>query len=319
MHYYRFRRPSSKTVFAVLMAVSLTCLFLPRDLFRPARSMTQLTALPQYAVKRAAEHVADGGRSLRKTVGASDEAEALAEQFQALQNAHTVLQQQVIQLEATVEELTAIRGLDGLPVEANLIPARVIAYDAAQGRESLSLSQGSQHRVRKGDWVASFLDVAVGAQQGVQDNLAVLARQTLIGLVEQTASHTSRVVLLSDPVANKAMRVHVVQADPHAQRYLPVADLNDSSKKADFALQGIGKGQMRIRDIDARFVQSEAIRVNDLVTSDDRDPRLPCSLVMGQIVELRQDKKNPLLYDAIVHHRCDPKELERVFIVRLAR
>ena len=299
----------------MLMAGSIICLALPRDWLLPAREMTQLIALPQYAVNRAADRATDPVQTVRRRTVPADEHARLTERLQNLENELATLRLQGIQQEAMLEELTGVRHLPGFPADGLLIPASVVAPDAAPGRESLLVSKGRRHKVQPGDWVTSWLDVTAGAADGVHRDLAVLARQTLIGWVEQVSSHTSRVVLLSDPAANKAWRVHVAQADTCQF----VADLKDHRKPADFALRGIGRGQMRIADIDARFVDSKTIRLGDLVTWDERDPRLPLALVIGEITDLRQDPQQPLLYEATLRHRHDPKQLDQVLIVDLSR
>lgn len=222
-----------------------------------------------------------------------------------------------MQLQATTDELRRIRGEPGFPEGGVIVPGQVIAWDAVPGRESLVL-KGRGAKV--GDWVTSHLAVKAGQQDGVQEKQAVLARETLIGWIEQASPYMSRVVLLSDPVASKARLVHIA-TQRAGQQTAFVADVT-GRRPADFALAGLGNGRMKVMDIDARYVNENLIKVGDLVISDDRDQRLPMSLVIGEIVELRQVRgksQKPLLYEAVVKHRLDPKSIGEVYIVNMGR
>ena len=193
-----------------------------------------------------------------------------------------------------------------------MIPARVVGWDAVSGRDSLSLLKGRSSDVRQGDWVASYLDVQAGTESGVRDDLRVLARQTLVGWIEQSAPYVSRMVLLSDAHSKRKWRVNIVAMNRPNQQDTFVAD---GTEHADFALEGIGKGQMRVLDVNARYITEGQIRIGDVVTTDGSDPKLPLAMVIGDIVDLKKIKEQPLLYHAIVQHRCPPKDLTEVLVV----
>jgi cell shape-determining protein MreC len=317
MYYRRLRKPSKPTVFAMLIAVSALMVLLPREYLAPARNMTQLAALPQYAVNSAARGMSQSANALRTKPVSAREHDELLKAKQAAENENVSLRQQLALLQDQVGQLRSLRSRAGFPQDAKLIPARVVAWDAVPGRDSMVLLKGRSGSVQQGDWVASNLAVQAGQENGIRDDLRVLASETLIGWIEQTAPYVSRVVLLSDTHANRKWRVHVVAVGRHGRENEFVRNANQ--ELAAFAMEGIGNGQMRLLDVDARYIREGAIREGDVVTTDGHDPKLPVTMVIGEIVEFTQIQKQPLLYNATIKHRCPPKDISEVFIVDTPR
>lgn len=315
MQYRRFKTPSKPTIFVILMLVSGVSSLLPTDFFGPARVLTQLVAVPQWAAHQASQRVAEPIQALTAKPMAAEEQARLQRHDEALENENTVLRQQVYELQLTIQELTLLRK-QSQQRDGVIIPAPVVALDAAPGRDSILLGKGKIQGAKREDWVASRLLVQVGQQDGVQGEEAVLARETLIGRIEDTSPLTSRVVLLSDQYTNRAMKVRIMHFDDQSQRFLQVTS---AGRIAEFVLRGAGAGKMIVPDIRNDFIDAHVVAVGDLVTSDPQDPKLPLGMVIGEITELRHNKDNPLLYDAVVQHRYDPKNLSQVFIVDLSR
>ena len=175
--------------------------------------------------------------------------------------------------------------------------------DPVPGRDRLQLPRGRVHGVEPGDWVASRLLAHAGREQGVSDHAAVLARECLIGWVEEAFSHTCRVVLLTDPVANRAMRVRIVGRD---------------GKLTHCVLEGAGGGKMRIGgQIHDDLVARGDVRVGDAVVSAG-DERLPFPVVVGRVAKLERNREKPSFHDAVVEPRLDPKDLGEVHVVDLS-
>lgn len=313
MYNRRLRKPSKPAIFAMLMLASAIMISLPRDFFGSARNLTQLVAVPGYAVRQAAGTVSESAKAFAaEPVPAEKHAEVVRAK-QAVENENIALNQLVIDLQNQVFELQRLRDRRGFPSDAKLISARVVGWDAVPGRDSMVLFKG-RSEVQEGDWVTSRLAVQAGSDDGVQDNFRVLAHETLIGWIEQTAPYTSRVVLLSDRHSNRAWRVHVLTRP----KFAFVQHIQDESRRAEFAMEGIGNGQMSM-EVEARYITENRIKVGDVVTTDGQDARLPLAMVIGDIVELQQIRKKPLLYNVIVKHRFDPKDLSQVFIVDTSR
>lgn len=316
MYHRRLRKPSKPAIFAMLMLASAVMIMLPRDFFASARNMTQLVAFSGYPVSRAVDNLADSARAIAAEPVPAKTHMEMVRARQAAENEVIVLQRQILELRNRLGDIANLRGYfdrrDHLRDKGRLIPARVVGWDAVPGRDSMALLKGRSANVAEGSWVTSRLAIAAGEENGVADDLRVLARQTLIGWVEQTAPYTSRVVLLSDRFTNRVWRVHIAAVGRENRKPEFVLD---GDRPADFALEGIGDGKMRIPDVHARFIREKLIRVGDVVTTDGRDPRLPVAMVIGDIVQLQQIKKQPLLYNAIVRHRYDPKDFSDVLIL----
>jgi cell shape-determining protein MreC len=307
MRHHRFRRPSKPTVFKLLMLGAAVLMLLPTDLLAPLRNATQLLALPQLVARESGLQVTQRFRSIAASPVSPEQHELALREKAALENQNVSLHQQVTELQGLVEELAHTRR-HGFPPQGVLIPARIIGLDAAAGRDSLIISKGRSRNVKMGDWVASRLFLEIGTGDGVREQLLVLAQECLIGWVEQVSPWASRVVLLTDVLANRAMPIRIASREnglPLLADNLPV----------NFALRGAGHGKMVVSDIPREFVDAGQIRIDDLVVSDPANPDLPVSLVVGRITELSHNRKKPLYYDAVVVPPHDPKSLNRVLVV----
>jgi cell shape-determining protein MreC len=302
----------------MLMIASAGLILVPRDTLVPLRNVLRLLALPQLIATQAAGGLAEPLRNLGTPAISGEQHAALLKEKEALENENISLRLKLAELEARIDELAMVRQR-GFPTDAALVPAKVVALDALASRGSLLLDKGSSHNVRSGDWVTSRLFVDAGTSDGARPGAGVLARESLIGWVEESEYFTSRVVLLSDRSTNRPTSVHITRHDPARNTWQVVTV---GSKPALFSLYGAGRGLMKIVEIDARAVDQGLIRAGDLVTSDPRDPRLPVAMVIGRISRLervRTDKKKPLYYVAEVEHRYDPRLLSEVYIADLSR
>jgi cell shape-determining protein MreC len=301
------------------MIASAVLLLLPWDILGRARGLSELAAVPQAALTAAKDGMSGplGNLVSRPAITAEEHARLVA-QLDATQNENASLAARNFELQAQISDLTHIRK-QGFPERGRLIPAKVIAADAVASRSSLKLSRGSMANVKTGDWVTSRRFVDAGAADGVPKGAGVLARESLIGWVEDTDPLTSRVVLLSDSMSRSKMVVNIgrVDAKTGARQFASF-----DGKPAGFALEGAGRGLMRIPDLDADWVKKGIIRVGDIVTSDSNDAKLPVAMVIGEITALepvRDNKKKPLYYRAMVKHRYDPQRLSQVFIADFSR
>lgn len=305
------RRPSKSAVFAMLMAASVVLLMLPRDPMAPLKRIAQaITAPPQLAAHRAANDAGDAVRKLTRQPVAGAKHAALLEQRDTLQNENIALKHRLTELQSTVAELSALRR-QGLASKGVLVPARIVALDAAPGRESLLITKGSRNDIEQGDWVVSGLEIDAGTEDGIDDACAVLARQSLIGWIEQAGPMTSRVALLTDPHTDTPLPVHLAEGSGD-HRFLKAG-----KEIQTFALYGAGAGRMVIRDITKEFISTKQIRLGDLVTTTGKDPRLPMMIVIGRIDSLQLNQSKPVYYDAVVRPIFDARSLERVIVANL--
>ncbi len=309
-----WRRPSKPAVFIGLMLASGLLLLTPRDPLLPLKNLAQPLALPQFGYGSATNLIAETARDITRDTVSSERYREVVQRSRAFEMENASLREKLTQLESDAAELAGLRELPGMPKQAKLIPARVLGYDAAPGRDTLSVSPGRLNDVEPEDWVASGLTIDVGTREGVVADAAVLSRECLVGWVAETAPLVSRVVLLVDRVATHPVGVRITPRS--TQR--PPATLD--GEPITFVLQGLGGGLMAMRDIPASLVDETQIQIGDLVTSDPNDPRLPVAMMIGQIerLERARDAEKPLYYDAIVRPVCDDRELRDLVIIDLS-
>jgi cell shape-determining protein MreC len=308
------RLPSKPIVFVTLMAVSLLAVVVPGDPFGALRNVTQILALPQTYFNKARLLTAESAQSARQAPVDQETYRKLQRQKTASELAVVSLSRRIQDLETQLEQVTHIRQ-QGFPAEGTLIPARILAADAAVGRNGLLVSKGTAARATSGDWVASSFFVDAGANDGAVDQAAVLSQEFLIGWVGKALPVTSRVVLLTDRLADNPIRVNIINP---RNEFRPVSS---QGMALPFVLEGAGGGLMRIREIPASHVEQKNIQTGDLVMSDPNNPWLPVAMMIGKIetLELVRDHEKPLYYDATVLAPYDASMLSHVFIVDLSR
>ncbi len=312
MRFLENHRLPKPVLFALLMTASFITMMLPAETLARLRSLAQPLGLPQWLMQTAALEAHRTAMTLVSRTVPADQYRQLEIERGALLNELAALRYQNTQLQTTVAELANVRRM-GFPAHETLIPARVLAVDAAPGRDSMLVSKGNLQDVEEGRWVVSSLTVGAGTNEGVEPQTHVLGRQYLIGWVDQVSLLTSRVILLSDKVAGKSRPRRVL-----------ISPTSSSSRPAEadqdvFVLEPYGGGRMIIRDIPRRMVEAGQVQVGDLVTSAPDDTRLPIAIVIGPIEDLRPNRDKPICFDAIVRHMVDPASLSEVIIVGSAQ
>ncbi len=299
----RFRRrltPRSKL--AVLLAISCLLLLFSTRVGGKLLHLLQLTSPMADAASSAANAAGRALASIEQPLVAADEHQAALARLRAAQNQLTAQAAHIQRLEAENRTLTGIRDR-GFTVRGRLIPARVVAHDALDWRESRWIARGSTRGVRPGQAVLSNeFSIALGAESGARDGLRVLAAETLIGVIHRTSTHTAQVRLLSDPATQ--MRVLIGR---QTEQGLKLVD-------ASFWLVGAGRGRIEVRDVDRRYVD-EGVAVGDTILTPPDDPALPVSLAVGMISSIRNDRDNGLLRVLEVTPSVDFDDLRQVFVL----
>lgn len=301
---YRIRRIRKPQVFAFLMIAGAAALFLPRHYFGPVRNLVGLVAyVPQKAASGSIQAIENGVAALSSKSVPSEVHEEDQKVILALRNTIASLSQQKGLLEASLASVSSMRKY--CPKEGMLIPARVLALDADGGREALLLGSGKLANLKNSAWVASRFLISAGRDDSINDQSAVLARECLIGWIEDATQVTARVVLLSDPVAKRSVSAVIQRNGKH---------LSEGGREVSFPLEGIGDGKMRLVDIFRDYVDRNRIAVGDEVLSQPT-PQLPVPLVIGRIVKIESVRQKPVYCTAIVEPPFDPRKLEQVFVV----
>ncbi|UCC32206.1 MAG: rod shape-determining protein MreC [Phycisphaerales bacterium] len=234
--------------------------------------------------------------------------EALAREKAALEHQVAALTVRVEQLEEEAGILAATRlwEVDGqrIGTEGRLIPARVITADLLPWRSSRLINAGSLQGVRRGSAVVSrYFAIDRGEADGVRDGMAILLREVFVGLIdEQTGTHTSRVKLLSDVSVEMKVRIG---------RF---TDAGFTALDRHFWLMGRGGGVMEIRDVQRRDVDDGVVKIGDVVLSALVSGLLPVAMTVGEVVDIKPDRDNPLLAILTIKSSVDEDSLHRVYV-----
>jgi cell shape-determining protein MreC len=212
------------------------------------------------------------------------------------------------------EQLALMQNLRTIPTmrSCTLIPARVVARDAIPWRDSLLLQAGKNRGVQHDDWVASRIFIDAGSEDGLLQDMSVLASEYLIGRIEFVGSFTSRVVLLSD--ASSRQRVRIGRWTDDGLQVMPNY----------YDLHGLGRGRMIIPDVprdDLALDEGDEsdgrmrIRLGDLVMSLESDAWLPASLAIGRIAGHEPHPRVRLVHSLRVEPMAAADELTDVLVV----
>ena len=304
-------RPSKRAVFGLLMLTSgLSLSVVPKEWSDRVKDVGQPMVWLEDWLYRGA-HAAAAGVSNVDSPGATEQVER-----QALLN---LLGSQILLSDQLRDENARLRAIreNELPGDVPLLlPAKVVARDIVEWRDSVLIERGSYRGVRRKDWVASRFFVDHGRVQGVEEGQAVLAQECLLGRVEQVSLYMAAVQLLSD-----------LESPPIEVRV-------GSLRKTEFefvdypcSLRGLGRGRMVIEDVPYKYVYGapdpeqgdfrRRLQVGDLVFSAPGQLGLPRPLVIGKVVELKEDLKKRLVVSLIVEPVVTMDQVRDVFVVPL--
>ncbi len=303
----RKRRRGSPTLYlAVLVAISLLALLLPRRWTSRLTGLTQVILPFQKAVTRSADAVAASPPG--RVLGVSDPTyDQLQRRELSLQHEAAALAAKVQELEREVELLSATRlwnaGGRRLGSRGRLVPAAVVAGDVVPWRSSRSIDAGVLQGVRRGSPVVSrYFTIDRGEESGLRSGLSILLGEVLVGVVDQVSSRSARVALLSDISSGRKVRV--------GRR----TEFGFVTANRSFWLVGRGDGLMEINDVDRREVEAGEVAVGDVAVSDPLDEVLPAAMTIGRVAEIGSDPRNPLLCTLQVRCELDERALRRVYV-----
>ncbi|MFQ5502433.1 MAG: rod shape-determining protein MreC [Phycisphaerae bacterium] len=299
-------RPSKKAVFAWLMILSALAMLLPPNVTDSAKHGTQLLVALQDVAYFVTHFAARSGTR----IGDPQHDDRLA---------HDSLIRRIAAQEGLIEQLRdETRRLGALRDKriSQALHARIVGRDIAAARSSILIERGAELGVHRADYVTSCLFIDQGHVNAVQVGQAVIAREALLGRIEQVSPYMSRVRLFTD-----------IDAPPIEVR---VGRLNeDGFAFVDYPcnLRGLGRGRMVIRDVDYRYVQngnteddSDAtmrMQVGDLVCCTAGRLGLPEPLAIGRVTAIEEDPKRRLVYDVIIEPAIPLDEIRHVYVIPL--
>ncbi len=299
-------RPTRGGVFALLLILSALALFLPPEWSNSVKHVAQLLVPAQDLLHSAARRAVQPLQRTDPSPYADPDADALLREL-ASEQAYAA------QLREENDRLRALRDHQ-LPPAIPLLDAKIVARDVALWRDSLLVARGSSRGVNRRDWVASRLFLNRGRASSVDEGQAVLARQCLLGTVEQVSPYMSRVQLLSD-VDSPRVEVRIAHVRKSRVQLIDYA----------CSVRGAGRGQMAIENVESRYVQADEaaesdvkdprIRVGDLVVTAPGQLGLPVPMTVGKITEIVENPHKRLVYNLTVQPLVDVGELRDVFVI----
>lgn len=184
-------------------------------------------------------------------------------------------QAQLAELEKENLTLSRIRKQFGFP-DAGLITAKIIA-PIRSTRQELIINQGSEQGVDVGQ-------IALSPQ-----------KDSVIGIVKETAETISRVGLLTDSTVSIEVRIR------------------RDNTKVDIAAQMFGDGK---NGCQIRFISRDKdVRKGDAVYAAAHPGKLDVPIVIGQVKDVRTDQDKPVLWSIYVEPIESITNLNQVIIV----
>ena len=146
------------------------------------------------------------------------------------------------------------------------------------------------------------LDVKFERGIRVEQGMAVLQGESLLGWIEHAGTHTARVRLLTDP--QTTMSVAVVSSDGESK----------GAPTGRFWLRGRGAGRMAVIQVVRKYVQEGRVKVGDVVVTSPDSDRLPVPMVVGTITEIAADPSSSLLCTLLVKPAVS-EQIRRVYVL----
>lgn len=304
------RRLSKRAIFGILMLLAALFLFvLPKDWSDGLKHVGQ----PMIWLEDWLYH---GAHAATASISGLSAPNAAADRNrQALQN---TLGAQVLLAEELRGEIARLRAIreESLPSGVPLLPAKIVARDIVEWRDTVLIERGTSRGVRRKDWVSSHFFIDRGEMHDLAEGQAVLAHECLLGRVEQVSPYMASVQLFSD-IDSPRIEVRVGTLRETA---FEIVDYPCS-------LRGLGRGRMVIEDVPYKYAygapdpeQGDArrrLQIGDLVFSAPGQLGLPVPLVIGKVTEFKEDPKKRLVVSLMVEPIVPLDELRDVFVVPL--
>lgn len=259
---------SRATAVILILCVILAWLVLDQTSYaNPLRDVFSRAVSPlQFALRTVSSPVTRVAALVTRLSGLQSENEALRKQNAELRNQIILLQ------EAQIENETLRRQLNFKSAVPNfrLLSAEVI------GRDPNNLSQ--------------YLIVDRGATDGVQQGMAVLTAEGLVGRISEVSADSAKVMLITDPSSSVSALV---------QR-----------SRATGSVQGYPNGELLMRYIP----QGDTVAPGDIVLTSGLGGNLPRRLVIGQVASVKRGDVE-MFQEAKLIPTVDLRDLETVMVL----
>ncbi|HSV26727.1 MAG TPA: rod shape-determining protein MreC [Sedimentisphaerales bacterium] len=238
-------------------------------------SPRSLTNNLHFAFVRLSSPLLNFGRSISSlsatTVERRDQSEFVSRsEYNRLENARANLKAELVEMSRQLDSVTRIQNRFPALSRASFVNADVIAVTYNRFGHRMTINRGRA--------------------DGVREGLYVMADNSIIGAIEQVASSTSTIRLLTDPAA----RIFVQTKD---------------------GVSGVMSGAGR----DACRVQlSVKLPVGEPIFAGKRPGLLDVPVIVGKVTESRPGSV-PMLYELTVQPACDYSKVENVSVLIMSQ
>lgn len=229
---------------AVILILCIVLLWLVLDQTSHANPLqdafSRVVSPFQFVLRKASNPVFDIASSIRHLVNVQSENKALRKEIAELRNQIVLLQEAQIENEMLRRQLNFKSAVPNF----RLLSAEVI------GRDPNNLLQ--------------YLIIDRGASDGVQQGMAVLTAEGLVGRISEVSADSSKVMLITDPSSSISAMI---------QR-----------SRATGSVQGYPHGELLMRYIPP----GDTVAPGDIVITAGLGGNLPKRLVIGQVVSVKR-------------------------------
>ncbi len=248
-----------------------------------------------------------------------EEAHRLQQTNQELQGRLQALEGELVLLRKQKEMLG--RLYSAMPYQQwEFIPARVVGHDAMPYGQTRVVNAGSSQNAAPGQ-VLTTRRLLTDRSKALQEGLAAITGEALVGQVMEAGRFTARIRLVTDEgfsIRAKVLRM----VDPDRPRTVTLTGENAEEVPLtkemahqhlpEVFARGNGQGMLIVREVNAYH---NILSGDWLVTCGD-DELLPVQIAIGQVADLRDDSNRPGLFVELhVKPSADLKNLREVYIV----
>ena len=240
----------------------------------------------------------------------------LEQENQALRGRVVDLQGQVHVLRERVPEMRRIFGrLDRSQMNYELIPARVVARDAAPYGDTAVLNAGSRDGAVRGARVTTRGLLTDASKKLPSEGYAVLTSSALVGRLSDSWAFGATLQLVTDRAFRMQGAIHRdAVKTPRQIRIIEKGRAREVELTPDnnrpIPVTAVGNGKSVTAGPVAAF---HNIRPGDILATVE-DPLLPARVVVGRVAEAQPDPKNPGFVELTIEPVADLDALRNVYV-----
>jgi len=141
------------------------------------------------------------------------------------------------------------------------------------------------------DGLHSEIIINRGSEDGLAVGQFVMADESIIGTICKVDTRTARVLLITDPASQIAVKIEGLNKDR--------------------ILQGTGDDSAKVKLLPTKY----KVEINVVVYAQKKPGYLSTPVIIGTVAQCESNKDNPLLWDITVKPACDIENLTEVSVI----